>query len=219
MAIVFQGAIIKAISLPIQQRFGYSWINADLMSFYKTAGFIGLSFFLFICKLNIIRMAMCWRFGVKSRSNVVESLNTATAPLSLLPLKYSAVLTFVTMFAIVNGMMFFYKTSSLQIQTDSFTALVKWFPTTLKLALLAIADVLVLMRTLIIAVFIVQIAGMIMSNRTITGMAGEWFSEISRLFLNRPFVVGGIINLTPLIALFVLDFAHKILIGFISGLF
>ena len=215
LLLLLRGALAKAVQTPIDQSFGDTVLVANMASFGKTAIFAALSLLLLICKINIIRMVMRWRFGEKTRSSVVECLDTATAPLSYLPLKYSAIATAVSIFAVSAAMMFV--AGGIHTPPGPIAGGVGIY-LALKLAFFAIADVLLLLRTVIIAIFIVQIVGILSSNRTAIGMAGEWFNEISRVFVTRPVIVG-LLDLTPLIAMLLLGFAHGIVITLVNGIF
>ena len=217
LVLLLRGALAKAIEAPLDQLFGDTVLVADMASFKKTAMFATLSLLLLVCKINVIRMVMCWRFGEKTRSSVVECLCTATSPLSALPLKRSAIATSIAFLAISSAMLFV----SGHTYTPRGTIAIIANPgvyLALKLTLFAIADVLLFLRTLIIALFIVQIVGILSANRTAIGMAGEWFNEISRVFVNRPAIVG-MLDLTPLIAMLLLGFAHGIAISLINTIF
>ena len=137
------------------------------------------------CGLNLIRTAMIWRLGRGRVNNTLECLDTVCFPLSRLKLPLSVAASVAVIIALsaaipdIAGscgyLMMGVKAIGGEIETGQ----------SVKLAIGGLLGTLMVLRSLIGAGIIASIAGLLIGQRAITGMADEWLASITRIITTR----------------------------------
>lgn len=222
-AILLHCAFAKATNKPLFFKIGGNShvLLANLKSLPASAGFSLMTFVLIICQINVIRILMMLRFGKWSKNAVVECLDTVCFPLSIPKLEVSAIATAVCLLG-STALMSMASAGSVGVTESGsmavIPALVDKPLLALQFGILSIVDILLLLKSAIVALVIISIGGLLTGKLPIMGMANEWLSAFSRIFLKTPLVVG-MFDLTPLLIYYLASFVHDILTGLVNGAF
>ncbi len=214
-------AFAKASNNALSFKIGYNNLSANLKSLPRSALFSLMTFVVIVCQINIIRIFMMLRFGKWSKNAVVECLDTVCFPLSIPKLEYSAIATSACLL-LSTSLMYMASVGSLGVTASGGSAILPSIVDkpllVLQLGLLAIVDILLLLKSAIVALVIISIGGLVTGKLPIMGMANEWLSAFSRIFLKTPLVIG-MFDLTPLIIYYLANIVHNILVGLVNGAF
>lgn len=213
-------AFARAGNKPMHFIVGLKPFTANLQSLPAAAAFGFASFFIIVCQINLLRIGMELRYGKRTRNGVIECLDTVAWPLSIPPAKLSAVATAGTLF--IATLLIAGTSSAINLKafqnTSAFNSVLAMGKAGLQLTLFAIIDVLILLRSAVIALVLLSIGGLVTGKLPVMGMANEWLNAISRIFLRNPITVG-LFDLTPLIIYFVADLVHGFLLNIVITLF
>ena len=217
---LLHAAFSRAGGKPMDFTVGLKTFSANLHSLPAAAIFGLAAFSIVIGQVNLVRMGMELRHGRKTRNGVIECLDTVCWPLSIPPAKFSAPATAGTLFAatlliaIVSGSI---NLTALQT-APALQVAIAMGKAGLQLTLFAIIDVLVLLRSAVVALVILSIGGLVTGKLPIMGMANEWLNGISRIFLRNPITVG-MFDLTPLLIYYLASFVHGFLVNAVVNFF
>lgn len=213
-------AFAKASDKPLTFLIGDHLMLANLKSLPASALFSLMTFIVILCQINLIRILMMLRFGKWSRNAVIECLDTVCSPLSIPKLEYAAAATAACL--LVSTTLMALASSGSWTLNDS--PEVTFLPSlaakpllALKLGILSILDILMLFKSAIAVLVIISIGGLVTGKLVIMGMANEWLSSFSRIFVKNPLTIG-VFDITPLIIYYLADFVHSFLVDLVNGL-
>ncbi len=213
-------AFAKASNKPLSFQIGDKMMRANLNSFPASALFSLMTFVIIVCQINLIRILMMLRFGKWSKTAVVECLDTVCSPLSIPKLKYSAAATALCLLG-ATSVMALTSSGSFHLNEMGEFALLPSLASnpllSLKLGLLSFLDILLLFKFAIMVLVVISIGGLVTGKLVIMGMANEWLSSFSRIFVKNPLTVG-VFDITPLIIYYLTDFVHTFLVGLVNGM-
>ena len=217
---ILHAAFARASDKPVVFTIGSVPFYANLKSLPAAAMFGLASFGIIIAQINLVRIGMVLRYGQKTRNGVIECLDTVCWPLSIPRAQFSALTTAATLFvatlfiAIASGTI---NLNAIQ-NAPAFEATIAIGKIGFRFTLFSIIDVLILLRSAVVALVLLSIGGLLTGKLPIMGMANEWLNAISRIFLPKPITVG-MFDLTPLIIFYAANFIHNILINAVTTLF
>lgn len=217
---ILHAAFARAGGQPMDFAIGGRAFSANLTSLPAAAAFGLATFAIMVAQINLVRMGMELRYGKRTKNSVIECLDTVCWPLSIPRVQFSALAS--------AGVLF---VATLLVASASGAFNLTWMKSAppldatlvlgkagLQLTLFAIIDVLILLRTSVVALVILSIGGLLTAKLPIMGMANEWLNAISRIFLRNPLTVG-MFDLTPLIIFYGANFIHSILINAVTNFF
>ena len=214
-------AFAKASNNALSFRIGYNNLSANLKSLPASAIFSLMTFVVIVCQINIIRMVMMLRFGKWSKNAVIECLDTVCFPLSIPKLEVSAIATAVCLLGSTSLM----SMAAAGVVGVTGTGDIAILPSladkpilAVQFGLLAIVDILLLLKSAVVALVIVSIGGLVTGKLPIMGMANEWLSAFSRIFIKKPLTLG-MFDLTPLLIYYLAEYIHAFLANLINGMF
>lgn len=209
----------KALFHPFGGYFGLE-AKADLDSFPASALFSLVSFIIIVCQANLIRLALVLRFGRRTKVPVIECLNTVSSPLSIPAPIFSAAATVLCLLVCTAVMGLTTKNMVPPAELGG-VAVANPFGMeplfAVKATLLALVDTLDIVKSGLMLLIFISIAGLLFRNLTVMGMANEWLGLFSRVFVKNPIGIG-MLDFTPLILYYLLGFAHGILVDLVNSL-
>ena len=216
-------AVAKASGKPLFHSFGGYFgleMKADLNSFPASALFSLVSFIIIVCQANLIRLALVLRFGKSAKIPVIECLDTVSTPLSIPAPIISAVATVICLLACTALMALSTAAMFPPAEVGGITLANPFGAEPLyavKITLLALVDTLYIVKSGLMLLIFISIAGLLFRNMTVMGMANEWLGLFSRVFVKNPIGIG-MLDFTPLILYYVLGFVHGFLVDLVNNL-
>ncbi len=204
-------AVARASANPMFFSIGPLALRANLRTLSGAFGFSLFAFAIMIGQINFVRLGMALRLGRRDRNGALECLDTLCWPLSIPRPQVSAAATVGVLVISVAGIRLAAGTLAPHALLNATTA-----PMLTRLTLFAVIDVLVLLRVGIVGLVILSIGGMLTGRLAVMGMANEWLSSLSRIFIRQPLTFG-MLDLTPLLIYFGANFLHGVLITLVAG--